>query len=89
MTIRDPNAPTSNLPFTPQILNLVRVAYPELLAKELVSVQPMDGTAFKELYDFLKANPDKALVFGSKNIEQDKHNGTEKESSTQGEDSKG
>lgn len=45
-------------------IDQIRKVIPSEIAAELVSVQPMDeaGKAFKELYDLLVANPDKAFV---------------------------
>lgn len=38
---------------------------PEQIARSILSVQPMDkaNKAFAELYQWLKDNPDKSLVF--------------------------
>ena len=50
------------------ILAMLRETKPAELAAQLVSVQPMDeaGKALGELYELLKANPDKHLVITAK-----------------------
>lgn len=44
-------------------IDMIRKTIPSQIAKEIVSVQPMEeaGKAYLELYELLKANPDKAL----------------------------
>jgi hypothetical protein len=66
-----------------QMIDLIRKTAPGALAAEITSVQPMDDAraVFKELYDYLAANPGMALTF--KVREQEQHNGTEKESRTE------
>jgi hypothetical protein len=66
----------------------IRKTAPDAIAAAILSVQPMDDArkAFKELYDYLVANPGIALVFKSREREQ--HNGTEETKTTEGNNSK-
>lgn len=53
----------SLIPLTKELIQMIRNTQPNAIAEEICSVQPMDGKAFNDLYELLKANPDKHLVF--------------------------
>lgn len=90
MALRDQNTPEYTKVLTPEVIALIRKKLPNIIAADIISVQPMDKAmeAYKELYEILKANPNSRLVITSKNIEQDPNHGTQKENA-KGDNSKG
>lgn len=47
-------------------LEALRVDMPVVIARQLISVQPIDPKPYMDLYETLRDNPDKALVFSVK-----------------------
>lgn len=52
-----------HLPLTKEIIQMMRNTLPNVIASEICGVQPMNAKPLNDLYELLKANPDKALVF--------------------------